>query len=145
MKGTCPFSVKAAEKRRRFFERTIMKYYTEEHEWVEVIDDEATIGVSEYAAEQLGEVSYVELSEEDDCFNIGDRLGEIESEKSAGDIYSPISGTVCAVNEALADAPDLINESPEDKGWICRMIDFDPADLDDLMDEEEYMEYVDSL
>ena len=122
-----------------------MKYYTEEHEWVEVIDDEATIGVSEYAAEQLGEVSYVELPEEDDCFNIGDRLGEIESEKSAGDIYSPISGTVCAVNEALADAPDLINESPEDKGWICRMIDFDPADLDDLMDEEEYMEYIDSL
>ena len=122
-----------------------MKYYTEEHEWVEVIDDKATIGVSEYAAEQMGEVSYVELPEEDDCFNIGDRLGEIESEKSAGDIYSPISGTVCAVNEALADAPDLINESPEDKGWICRMTDFDPADLDDLMDEEEYMEYIDSL
>ncbi|MBO5791558.1 MAG: glycine cleavage system protein GcvH [Lentisphaeria bacterium] len=122
-----------------------MKYYTEEHEWVEVTDDEATIGISEYAAEQLGEVSYVELPEEDDCFNIGDRLGEIESEKTSCDIYSPISGTVCAVNDTLADAPDLLNESPEDKGWICKMIDFDPADLDDLMDEEAYMEYVESL
>ena len=79
-----------------------MKYYTEEHEWVEVIDDEATIGISEYAAEQLGEVSYVELPEDDDCFNIGDRLGEIESEKTSCDIYSPISGTICAVNDALA-------------------------------------------
>ena len=86
-----------------------------------------------------------EFPEEDDCFNIGDRLGEIESEKTSCDIYSPISGTVCAVNEHLADAPDLINESPEDKGWICKMTDFDPADLDDLMDEEAYMEYVESL
>ena len=85
-----------------------MRYYTEEHEWVEVIDDEATIGISEYAAEQLGEISFVEFPEEDDCFNIGDRLGEIESEKTSCDIYSPISGTVCAVNEHLADAPDLI-------------------------------------
>ena len=122
-----------------------MRYYTEEHVWVEVQDEEAIIGISEYAAKELGEITFVEIPEEDDCFNIGDRLGEIESEKSAGDIYSPISGTVCAVNEALADAPDLINESPEDKGWICRMTDFDPADLDDLMDEEEYMEYIDSL
>ena len=122
-----------------------MRYYTEEHEWVEVIDDEATIGISEYVAEQLGEISFVEFPEEDDCFNIGDRLGEIESEKTSCDIYSPISGTVCAVNEHLADAPDLINESPEDKGWICKMTDFDPADLDDLMDEEAYMEYVESL
>ena len=122
-----------------------MKYYTEEHEWVEVIDDEATIGISEYAAEQMGDVSYVELPEDDDCFNIGDRLGEIESAKSSFDIYSPISGTVSAVNESLADAPELLNESPEDKGWICKMTDFDPADLDDLMDEDAYLEYVDSL
>ena len=122
-----------------------MRYYTEEHEWVEVIDDEATIGISEYAAKQLGEISFVELPEEDDCFNIGDHLGEIESEKTSCDIYSPISGTVCTVNEHLSDAPDLINESPEDKGWICKMTDFDPADLDDLMDEEDYQEYIDSL
>ena len=122
-----------------------MKYYTEDHVWVDVQDEEATIGISEYAAGQLGEITFTELPEEDDCFNIGDRLGEIESENTSEDIYSPISGSVSAVNEMLADAPDLINESPEDKGWICRMVDFDPADLDDLMDEEAYLEYVDSL
>lgn len=122
-----------------------MRYYTEEHEWVEVIDDEATIGISEYAAEQLGEISFVEFPEEDDCFNIGDRLGEIESEKTSCDIYSPISGTVCAVNEHLADAPDLINESPEDKGWICKMVDFDSSELDDMMNEDDYYKYLDSL
>ena len=122
-----------------------MRYYTEEHVWVEVQDEEAIIGISEYAANELGEITFVEIPEEDDCFNIGDRLGEIESENSSEDIYSPISGSISAVNEMLADAPDLINESPEDKGWICRMIDFDPADLDDLMDEEAYLEYVDSL
>lgn len=132
-------------KKRRLFERVIMRYYTEEHVWVEVVDDEATIGISEYATRLLGEVSYVELPEEDDCFNIGDRLGEIEAENTSEDIYSPISGTVSAVNDILADAPDLINESPEDKGWICRMTDFDPADLDDLMDEDAYFEYVESL
>ena len=122
-----------------------MRYYTEEHVWVDVQDEEATIGISEYAAKALGAVNFVELPEEDDCFNIGDRLGEIESEDTSEDIYSPISGSISAVNDMLADAPDLINESPEDKGWICRMIDFDPADLDDLMDEDAYFDYVDSL
>ena len=122
-----------------------MKYYTEEHEWVEVIDDKATIGVSEYAAEQMGEVSYVELPEEDDCFNIGDRLGEIESEKSAGDIYSPISGTVLMVNENLADDPALINESPEGKGWLCKLENFDSSELDDMMTEDSYLKFIDTL
>ena len=122
-----------------------MRYYTEEHEWVEVIDDEATIGISEYAAEQMGEVSFVELPEEDDCFNIGDRLGEIESEKTSCDIYSPISGTVCAVNEHLSDAPDLINESPEDKGWICKLNNIDDSELGDMMDETFYRKYLRSL
>ena len=122
-----------------------MKYYTEEHVWVEVLDDEATIGISEYAAEHAGEITFVELPEEDDCFNIGDHLGGIESEEDSIDIYSPISGTVCAVNELLTDSPELIGESPEDKGWICRMTDFDPADLDDLMDEDTYLEYVETL
>ena len=130
---------------KEFLREQRMKYYTEEHVWVEVQDEEAAIGISEYAAEQLGEVSFVELPEEEDCFNIGDRLGEIEAEENTVDIYSPISGTVSAVNESLVDSPDLIGDSPEDKGWICRMTDFDPTDLDDLMDEDAYMEYVESL
>ncbi len=122
-----------------------MKYYTEDHEWVEVNGDEATIGISEYAADEMGEVSYVELPEEDDDFIIGDRLGEVESEKTTSDIYSPISGTVSAINEALADDPELINESPEDKGWICKLINIDSSELDDMMDEEAYQRYIATL
>lgn len=122
-----------------------MRYYTEEHTWVEVTDDEATIGISEYLAKQLGEITFVELPEEDDCFNIGDRLGEIESEETSEDLYSPISGSISAVNDVLADAPELLGDSPEDKGWICRMVDFDPDDLEDLMDEDAYQEYIDDL
>ena len=122
-----------------------MKYYTEDHEWVEVNGDEATIGISEYAADEMGEVSYVELPEEDDDFIIGDRLGEVESEKTTSDIYSPISGTVSAINEALADDPALINDSPEDKGWICKLVNIDSSELDDMMDEEAYQRYIATL
>ena len=122
-----------------------MKYYTEDQEWVEVNGDEATSGISEYAADEMGEVSYVELPEEDDDFIIGDRLGEVESEKTTSDIYSPISGTVSAINEALADDPELINESPEDKGWICKLINIDSSELDDMMDEEAYQRYIATL
>jgi glycine cleavage system H protein len=122
-----------------------MRYYTEEHTWVEVTDDEATIGISEYLAKQLGEITFVELPEEDDCFNIGDRLGEIESEETSEDLYSPISGSISAVNDVLADAPELLGDSPEDKGGICRMVDFDPDDLEDLMDEDAYQEYIGDL
>ena len=93
----------------------------------------------------MGDVSYVELPEEDDDFIIGDRLGEVESEKTTSDIYSPISGTVSAVNEALADDPALINESPEDKGWICKLINIDSSELDDMMDEEAYQRYIATL
>jgi len=145
MEKDTPDSRESPGKRKEFLRERSMKYYTEEHVWVEVQDDEATIGISEYAAEQLGEISFAELPEEEDCFNIGDRLGELEAEKTSVDIYSPISGTVSAVNEQLTDSPDLINDSPEDKGWICRMTDFDPADLDDLMDEDAYLEYVENL
>ncbi len=121
-----------------------MKYYTEDHEWVEIIGDEAVIGISEYAAEELGEISYVELPEEGDDFIIGDQLGEIEADKTTVDLYSPISGTVSIVNEALVDEPYLINESPEDKGWICKLQDFDSSELDDMMDEDDYLAYVEA-
>ena len=122
-----------------------MKYYTEDHEWVEICGDEATIGISEYAAGELGEITYVELPEEDDDFIIGDRLGEVESDKASCDIYSPISGTVSVVNDALAGEPELINESPEDKGWICRLTNFDSSELDDMLNEDAYLKYVETL
>ncbi|MBQ9503076.1 MAG: glycine cleavage system protein GcvH [Lentisphaeria bacterium] len=122
-----------------------MKYYTEDHEWVEISGDEATIGISEYAAGELGEITYVELPEEDDDFIIGDRLGEVESDKASCDIYSPISGTVSVVNDSLAGEPELINESPEDKGWICKLTNFDSSELDDMMNEDAYLKYVETL
>ena len=121
-----------------------MKYFTEDHEWVEVIGDEAVVGISEFAAEQLGEITYVELPDEDDDFIIGDQLGEIESEKTSTDLYSPLSGTISQVNEALSDDPALINESPEDKGWICKMVNFDSSELDDMMDEDAYFKYLET-
>ena len=125
--------------------RNQMKYYTEDHEWVEVNGDEAVVGISEYAADELGEVTYVELPDEDDDFIIGDRLGELEAAEGTSDLYSPISGTVAAVNEALVDDPTIINDSPEDKGWICKLVNIDSSELDDMMDEEAYQKYISSL
>ncbi len=122
-----------------------MKYYTEDHEWVEITGDEATVGISEYAAEELGDITYVELPEEDDDFIIGDRLGQVESVKASSDVYSPISGTVSVVNDTLADDPGLINESPEEKGWLCKLVNFDSSELDDMMSEDAYLKYIEKL
>ena len=121
-----------------------MRYYTEDHEWIEITGDEAVIGICEFAADELGEVSFVKLPEEGDDFIIGDRLGTIEADETI-DIYAPISGAISAVNESLADEPELINESPEEKGWICRMRDFDDSELDDLMTESAYRKYLQTL
>ena len=122
-----------------------MKYYTEDHEWIEIVGSEATIGLSEYATSAMGEITFVELPEEGDDFIVGDRLGGVESTDTSSDIYAPISGTVSIVNELLVDEPQLLSESPEDKGWICRLTDFDSSDIDDMMNEEEYLKYTDSL
>lgn len=122
-----------------------MKYYSEDHEWVELIGDEAVIGISEYAAESLGEITYVELPGEEDDFIIGDTLGVVESDDASVDIYAPISGTVIAVNDALEDEPGLISDSPEERGWLCRLADIDSSELDDMMNEDAYLKYVDSL
>ena len=125
-----------------------MKYYTEDHEWVEVNGDEAVFGISEYIAEKLGEVTYVELPNEDDDFIIGDQLGKLEADEAEDgffELYSPISGTVAAVNESLIDDPAIISDSPEDKGWICKLVNIDTSELDDMMDEEAYQKYILSL
>lgn len=121
-----------------------MRYYTEDHEWIEIIGDEAVIGICEFAADELGEVTFVELPAEDDDFIIGDLLGTIEADDTVN-IYSPISGTVSAVNESLADEPELLNESPEEKGWICRLTNFDNTELDDLMTASAYRKYLQRL
>ncbi len=122
-----------------------MKYYTEDHEWVDVSGAEATIGISEYAANELGDITFVELPAEDEDYIVGDTLATVESVKAASDVYAPISGTVSAVNEELSEDPALINSSPEDKGWICKLKDFDSSELDDMMSADAYTKYLKKL
>lgn len=119
-----------------------MKYYTEDHEWVEIVGEEAIVGLSEYLADELGDVISVELPEEEDDFIIGDRLGCLKAQNDSIILYSPISGTVSQINEALGDEPTLINDSPEEKGWLCRLSNFDNTELDDMMNEDAYQKYL---
>ena len=112
--------------------------YVESHEWIEVLDNgNVRIGITEHAQSALGDIVFVELPEED-SYATGDECGVVESVKTASDIYAPLTGTVVAVNDALEDAPELINENPYDDGWIFEM-EIDNADeLNDLMTAEEY-------
>ena len=122
-----------------------MKYYTEDHEWVEIIGETALVGISQFAIEEYGEVSFIDLPDEGDDLIIGDRLCSMETDRYSVELCAPISGSVIVVNEALADEPELINDSPEEKGWICKMVDFDASELDDMMNEDDYYKHLDSL
>ena len=122
-----------------------MKYYTEAHEWIKVEGSEARLGISAYAANELGDITYVELPIENDDLVVGDTLGVIESVKAASDVYSPITGTVIEINSDLEDNPALLNESAEDKGWICKLGNIDLGNLDDLMTPDAYEKYLKSL
>ncbi len=119
-----------------------MKYYTEDHVWVELIGEEATIGLTEHLADQLGTILAVKLPYEEDDVIVGDCLGELKTEGASREILSPISGTVSQVNEVLADEPELITESPEDKGWLFRLVNIDHSELDDMMDAESYRKHL---
>lgn len=122
-----------------------MKYYSKAHEWIVIENDVAIIGISEYAAEELGDITYVELPVEGDDVVVGDSLGVIESVKAASDIYSPITGTISEVNSDLEDNPALLNESAEKNGWICKLSNIDASDLGDLMTPDAYAKYLKSL
>ena len=122
-----------------------MKYYTEDHEWVEIIGESAVIGISQYAIDEFGDVTAVELPDDGDDFIIGDRIGSLETDSYTVELCAPICGSVSTVNEALIDEPELLSESPEDKGWICKLVDFDDSELDDMMSEDEYYKYLKSL
>ena len=122
-----------------------MKYYSEEHEWVEVEEGVAIVGISTYAAEQLGDITFVDLPAVGTEVGQGDSLTVIESVKAASDLYAHLSGKVKSVNKALADHPELINDSPEDEGWICRLSGIDESELENLMSEDEYREFVAGL
>ncbi len=112
--------------------------YVESHEWIEVLDNgNVRIGITEHAQSALGDIVFVELPEED-SYATGDECGVVESVKTASDIYAPLTGTVVAVNDALEDAPELINENPYDDGWIFEMALDNADELKDLMTAEEY-------
>ena len=119
-----------------------MKKYTQDHEWVEIEGDIATIGISEFAAKELGDITFVELPGKDLDVIVGDRISTVESVKAAEDVYTPISGTVKESNRELEDVPGLLNSSPEQDGWICKIENFDVAEIEDLMTANQYAEFL---
>ena len=113
--------------------------YAKTDEWVKVDGDEATIGISDFAQDQLSDVVYVEVMvDEDDSVSKGDTVATVESVKAAADVNFPASGTITEINEDLADQPELLNSDPYEAGWIVKMKLEDPAELDALMDAEAY-------
>ena len=112
--------------------------YTREHEWVRVDDGVGTVGITDYAQDELGDIVYVEMPAPGTSVKQSEKLGEIESVKAVSDLYAPVSGEVVDVNEAVADHPELVNESPYEKGWLVRVRLADPAELDALLTAEQY-------
>jgi glycine cleavage system H protein len=121
------------------------RYFTDEHEWVDVSGDIATIGITSYAQEQLGDIVFVELPEEGKSFTKGDDAAVVESVKAASDVYAPVSGEVIEVNSGLEDEPALVNSDAEEDGWFFKLRLTDPSELDGLMDEGAYKDFVAGL
>ena len=115
-----------------------MLKFTEEHEWVRVEGDVATVGITEHATEQLGDLVFVELPEVGATLAKGDTAGTVESVKAASDVYAPVSGEVIEVNEAITENPEKVNEDPMGEGWFFKMKLSDPSELDSLMGEDAY-------
>jgi glycine cleavage system H protein len=115
-----------------------MRYDSEDHVWVRLDDGIATLGISRHAAAELGELTFVELPRPGTRLARGDALCVVESVKTAADVPCPLGGTVCAANTLLEDQPALVNSSPEDDGWICRLTDIAPADLTRLLTAPQY-------
>jgi len=120
-------------------------YYTEDHEWISVEGDTGTVGITAYAAGQLGDVVYVELPDVGKALNKGDDFAVVESVKAASDVYAPVAGTVAEANDALADAPETVNEDPEGKGWFMKIKLASPGQVDGLMDKAAYDTYCEGL
>ena len=116
--------------------------FTEDHEWVKVDGDIATVGISAHAATQLGDVVFVELPETDAEFSKGDDVAVVESVKAASEIYAPVSGTITAINEALEDAPETVNAAPEGEGWFFKIKLADESELGGMMDAAAYKAFL---
>ena len=120
-------------------------YFTQDHEWLDVAGGSATVGVTDYAQAQLGDVVFVEVPEVGRVVAKGKEAAVVESVKAASDVYSPVSGTVIEANAALAEDPALVNSAPEGEGWFFRLTLSDPSELDGLMDAAAYKAWVATL
>ena len=120
-------------------------YFTKEHEWIRVDGDEATVGISDHAQEALGDIVFAEVPEAGRSLSKGGDAAVVESVKAASDVYAPVSGEVVEGNSAIADDPALINRDPEGDGWFFKLKLSDPSELDGLMSESDYREWVKTL
>ncbi len=116
--------------------------YTKEHEWVKVDGSIATVGITDYAQDSLGDVVYVELPSEGGSVTKNEPFGVVESVKAVSDLYSPVSGSVAEVNDAIIDSPEVINDDPYGDAWMIRVEVHSPNDLSDLLSAEEYQKYI---
>lgn len=116
--------------------------YTKDHEWVKIDGDEAVIGITDHAQSELGDITFVELPEIGKQIKKSDSIATVESVKAASDIYSPVSGEVTQVNDTLETAPETINSSPYENGWICRINIADASEQSSLMDASEYTKHL---
>jgi glycine cleavage system H protein len=116
--------------------------YSKEHEWVRVSGNIATIGISDYAQDQLGEIVFVELPDEGEEFEKDDAFGVIESVKSVNDIYAPLTGRIVDVNDPVVDSPEIVNEDPYAEGWLVKIEISDPKELGELMSAKDYEAYI---
>ncbi|MES2492852.1 MAG: glycine cleavage system protein GcvH [Pseudomonadota bacterium] len=120
-------------------------YFTQDHEWIAVDGGVGTVGITDYAQGQLGDITFVDLPDVGATLRKGDAPCVVDSVKAASDVYSPVSGTVAEVNAALEEAPELVNEQPEEGGWLFRLTLTDTAELDGLMDRAAYDTFVGAL
>ena len=121
------------------------RYFTEDHEWIDLDGEVGTVGISEYAQGQLGDIVFVDVPEEGKQLTKGDEAAVVESVKAASDVYSHVSGTVIEGNAALVDEPSLVNSDPEAEGWFYKITLTDPAEVEELMDEVAYASFVAKL
>ena len=122
-----------------------MRYFTEDHEWIEVDGAIGTVGITDYAQGQLGDIVFVDVPAEGRQLSKGDEAAVVESVKAASDVYTPVSGTVLEGNAALADQPDLVNSDADGEGWFFRITLSDESELEELMDEAAYEAFVAKL
>src|ERR1700742_2039487 len=121
------------------------RYFTEDHEWIDVDGATATVGITDYAQSQLGDIVFVEVPDAGRAVSKGDDAAVVESVKAASDVYAPVSGSVIEGNAALADNPGLVNEDPEGEGWFFKLTLSDESELEGLMDDAKYQDFVSKL